>query len=397
VLDVGSAPDAKVVAAPLQGVVVPQSPNETRQISMDTLAFDLPADNYEEYLNTPLPTDFLVMQRARNYTKGLSDPFPGEDLSKLWNPLVLRSKERYFSALRSRPESAKRVAIIMVGDFRTLAEPEARMLFREHLFQPLLRSGYSYHLFALLRPLVSYSCDSPFARFIFKGWGPKSSCHQSESRHFQGKDWTPEKFLVPLVAAVHTLSDMMEGTGDVQSNLTYQGLDVNCCVKFKSIQESDATMWNKHRCGYLPLFSQFYAASIAYSMLRAYEAKHNITFGYIIKVRPDSAPTVDVTMSTQGKLYVDRNESDLTSSANHRYCNWSDGEWMLPRYFGDVFFTTYRSYDDCFTASEEFGHDRRYPDSLFHTHQSRYGLTGSERIHGCQKHFRHRAIRPTDM
>jgi hypothetical protein len=60
-------------------------------------------------------------------------------------------------------------------------------------------------------------------------------------------------------------------------------------------------------------------------------------------VRPDAPPVTDIvdTDPRQGanRLFVD---NELANDV-HRHCIFGDGQAMLPRYLGDVFFSAYRT------------------------------------------------------
>eukprot|EP00976_Prorocentrum_cordatum_P065251 1177829-Prorocentrum_minimum.AAC.1 len=98
-------------------------------------------------------------------------------------------------------------------------------------------------------------------------------------------------------------------------------------------------------------------------------------------------------------------------SSGRSYCTLGDGQWMLPRHFGDVFFSAHRSTDDCPTTSESFdtgfcppplpynsSRDSTsiyaYPDCLFHVHLQRYGLVGSDKVPECIDNFKFWFVRP---
>eukprot|EP00959_Pyramimonas_sp_CCMP1952_P249883 5223790-Pyramimonas_sp.AAC.1 len=47
--------------------------------------------------------------------------------------------EKFEGVASARPAVRKRVAVVMVGAFRTLVEPQTRSRFHNHLFKPLER------------------------------------------------------------------------------------------------------------------------------------------------------------------------------------------------------------------------------------------------------------------
>lgn len=98
---------------------------------------------------------------------------------------------------------------------------------------PTCRSGYTFHLFALLKPVVAFACDSPFAG---KAFGELNSreCLQSTSRYWQGSGWTPARDLVPRSAAVRVLHELVrEGGGRLLCGEQCE----RACVKKKGYYE----------------------------------------------------------------------------------------------------------------------------------------------------------------
>ena len=59
------------------------------------------------------------------------------------------------------------------------------------------RAGYSVHLFALIKPVVAYSCNSSIAEKVFHQKNAQR-CRLSPSRYWRSKHWRETSEILPV-------------------------------------------------------------------------------------------------------------------------------------------------------------------------------------------------------
>lgn len=230
--------------------------------------------------------------------------------------------------------STSSIAVIFAGDVRTLVCPNACEDFNRAIFQPLMNANYSVHIFALIKPTVFYGKTSPWAQKNTNCVDldtPFMNVSKSFLQHSQIED-----AIALLSANSRELRVMNKTTAAASWNLTLEqrAKHIGCSGMLEEYGRNNNTTQLIH--GGYARFSQWNTVHDGYSMMEKAEIQANERFGYVMRLRPDTRPTMSLILDERDRLPL-----KLTTAA---ITHFGDGHSIMPREYSDAYFNVYQTY-----------------------------------------------------
>ncbi|KAK3280715.1 hypothetical protein CYMTET_11469 [Cymbomonas tetramitiformis] len=279
---------------------------EEKKRSRKAMQLFLPAE-YTSLVQSPLPFNAIVVGIAEG-GENVKDPSIERDWQEAWHPVV-------HEAL-ARREVSREIAVVMVGECRTIQNQLTQTRLRENMFQPMLEAEFQGTLFAALKPRASITCASTYGRKVLK------------RRNFTVAECKASKWPCFEDGTTLSVDEILAALQNVTEKVYLELVPLSCCAAMvQNLECYDRLdeLGESH-------VSQFYPLKQAYEMLLKHEFLHG-KFEYIIKVRSDAGPIYKINF--HGSL------------PSNYVCAFGDGQAMLPRHFGDIYFTLYRTFLDC--------------------------------------------------